>query len=191
MPRADKERLHAVLRAQDDPDLLARVPERRGAAALVRWLVEFPEQSRLGTPDGRDAEPEADVAGQADAPRVAKPLSVAQNGLWQRAQLAKRRDDAGHFAKAEEARHVWKPAGHAGRSLFEQLVCLQIPDDYARDYVRPVARERHVGPSEDAYIGPDGKQTYLRGQPELQGNRGLGAARPAMQCRNCHGEIFS
>src|SRR5437899_12530738 len=102
------DRSHSKARAQHPAAPLALVHERRSRAFRHARLGVLAHQERLRAANRRLIENDADVAGDAEPPRVREAVAVNQNQVRLGAEFAKRRHEHGSLAEREEARYVRK-----------------------------------------------------------------------------------
>jgi hypothetical protein len=77
MPRRNKERLDPVASSQQGTDRFSLVDNGRQVASRVAKFMGIAHQMRFRAPDRREIKDHAKVTGQAEAPRVRNPVSIA------------------------------------------------------------------------------------------------------------------
>jgi hypothetical protein len=108
MARRDIDLLHALPGAQDTADPFPVVQEIRTAARFPTGSTRLSNQTRLGTTDRRDIKQDAEVTGEAEAPRVGVALAIDDEEIDRPADLRKGMPEHRHFSKREEPGHVRK-----------------------------------------------------------------------------------
>lgn len=138
MANRDEHRPHVCARADDGADEIAAVKERRPVASVGSRLFVRADQPRLGDADCGQVKDKAQMARDADPPRVRDPLPIAHQDIRLQAQ----RPDGGHrcrpFAKAEQAGHVRKRRRNRSLSLLQWRQRREI-EQYGRGMGRTAA----------------------------------------------------
>lgn len=102
----DVDRGDAIFSAQDDADLFIAVGERGPAAGFESEFAVISDENAFRAADRGDSEPEAGVAGDAEAARMRQSLSVKDHGLGSGLKFLPCLEQRREFAEAEQAGNV-------------------------------------------------------------------------------------
>lgn len=189
VPGTDVDGIDAFARAKDDADALAVEHQRCGRAALVAGIMVRSAQSRLCTTEGGGCEPQADVAGQAEAAWMREALAVANEDVGPLRQAASGGDDGGRFAEAQESRHIGKSGRGDDGTAFHDRVGRCVPDDDSGDQFPAVGGDGDVDAAEKAWRRGQGPEIEAIGKSPLKRRRGRWLSGPVVQSRQNSGHI--
>ena len=109
------------------------------------WGV-FADESGFGHAETGPAEPDAEVACQAETARVREALGVGHKNIGYGVQLGEGREDGRHFSETEESRDVGKRDIPLVRDLFDQGKLGVRDDRYGR--LIPVSPDANINASD-------------------------------------------
>lgn len=164
--------LHAVTRSQDRADALLPVNERRPVAFAGTGFRVSADETALGAADGRDAELDPGVAGQAEPARMRQPVTIADQQVRAERQPPPRLADQRQLAEGEKPRDIREvDLQGAGGDLQHPLV-RPGRDDQRRIATAALLVIGDVGRGDDRE-GVQGRiwtHTHLRGKVLLTGD---------------------
>ncbi len=109
--------------AEDEADDLAVIDEGHAGASFRRDGAVHAAEPALGDADGGNAGEEAEVAGDAEAPRVGVTLAVDEEEVRLGGELLKGEAEGRRLAEGEEAGHVGKGDGALYHLLLDGFEC--------------------------------------------------------------------
>ena len=168
--------------SEHEPHRALMEQERAVLASLGSEMAVMAAKQLFGATNGRNAQPESQVAGKAKFPRVRQTLAVAQDDVGETAKLLKYVEERRDFSKRKEAGDVrknngrgtpdglngfqiWPGEGDHGRH--ESLGCCHVTDVRSSDHVESGGDRSKHHPTRQCALETDG---LLRGKvPFMKG----------------------
>ena len=181
MAGGDVDRGDAVPRADDHSDHL-RGGLQRGASSAGEWGIEgLTGQSLLGTPDGWQVEPETEVAGEAKASRVSRPVAIEHENVGFDVESLPRFEQGRGFPEAEQPGKIGERGRRADVARVKDREIPQAENNDSRiDDIRETVKGE-IGPGNCLRLLGEGSEPDLATQLALQGNRFRWGEIPAMR----------
>jgi len=167
--RGDIDGLHPGPCAQHHSHPLAPVREAAILAPTRPRLAMLPDKPRLGAADRWQAEPEPQVAGEAETPRMSEALAVAENRPRLISEFPESAQERRNFAEGEEPRDVRKGDVILHLDEFHKLEPGKgIDGDRSRHRVA-VPPISHVGAGDQVQRLGERPEEYTAGKATLEG----------------------
>ena len=167
MADADENWAHPVSGAEDDPDLLVLVQERRGRSGGLGRVVEGPDEPAFCDSHAGAVEEDRHVGREAAAARVGVALAVEADHGPIVPELSYRLKHGGAFTETEERGDVGNFDWTDGAGDFDDAFFDSVIDDRGGENFLAVLGKGGVSAADETREGSEGRDTNFLTEGEL------------------------